>query len=162
MVKDVDTIQTIDISAVTQYDICFFDGALTELLFNDQSMIVGQRIFVGGSYMSGVFTPQMISLRRQGVYGLFNPGSVTVTNAPNQGSFTLSNNGLAGYLTDGTVTVDTFNATVFDNLAGLGQLQTTTTPVPIVARGLFLKDPLNNGAPTFFAGFVSDPPQPTN
>jgi len=162
MVNDVDTIQTIDISAVTQYEICFFDGALAELLFNDQSMIVGQRIFVGGSYVSGVFTPQMISLRRQGVYGLFNPGSVTVTNAPNQGSFTLSNNGLAGYLTDGTVTVDTFNATVFYNLNGLGQLQSTNTPIPIIARGLFLKDPLNNGAPTFFAGFVSDPPQPTN
>jgi len=162
MVNDVDTIQTINISAVSTYEICFFDGALTQLLFNDTSLIVGQRVFVGGSYVNSVFTPQMISLRRQGVYGLFNPGSVTVTNAPNGGSFTLSNNGLVGYLTDGTVTVDTFNATVFDNLTGLGQLQTTTTAVPIVARGLFLKDPLNNGAPTFFAGFVSDPPQPTN
>jgi len=162
MVKDVDTIQTINISAVSDYEICFFDGALTQLLFNDTSLIVGQRVFVGGSYVSGVFTPQMISLRRQGVYGMFNPASVTVTNSPNGGTFTISNNGLAGYLTDGTVTVDTFNGTVFYNLTGLNQLQTTSTAIPIVARGLFLKNPLNNNAPTFFAGFVSDPPQATN
>jgi len=162
MVSDVDTIQTIDISAVTQYDICFFDGALTELLFNDKSMIVGQRIFIGGSYVSGVFTPQMISLRRQGVYGMFVPGSVTVTNPPNGGSFKLYNNGLVGYSAGGPVTVDTFNATDFDSsLTGLNQLQNTSTAVPIVARGLFLKDPLT-GTPTFFAGFVADPPQPTN
>jgi len=162
MVSDVDTIQTINISAVSDYEICFFDGALTQLLFNDTSLIVGQRIFVGGSYVNSVFTPQMISLRRQGVYGMFNPGSVTVTNSPNGGTFTISNNGLAGYLTDGTVTVDTFNVTVFDNLTGLGQLQTTSTAIPIVARGLFLKNPLNNNTPTFFAGFVADPPQATN
>jgi hypothetical protein len=159
LVSDVDTIQTIDISAVSDssYEVCFFDNALTQMVFNNTSLIVGQRIFIGGDYAGGVFTPTMISLRRQGVYGLFNVGSVTVTNG-NAGSFTISNNGLAGYLTGGTVTVDTFNATVFWNLSGLSQLQTETTAIPIIARGLFLKNP-STGNPTFYAGFVADPQQ---
>jgi len=160
MVSDVDSIQTFDITAVTQYDVCFFDNTLTQLVFSDSSsLIVGQRIFVGGSYGNSTFTPQMISLRRQGVYGMFNVGSVTVTN-DNAGSFTMANDGLAGYTTNGTVTVDTFNGTVFFNLSGLSQLQGETTSVPIVARGLLLKDP-TTGNPTFYAGFVADPPQPT-
>ena len=31
LVNDVDTIQTIDVAAVTQYDMCFFDGLLPTL-----------------------------------------------------------------------------------------------------------------------------------
>lgn len=80
MVSDVDTIQTIDISQVTEYDICFLDGPLTNILFNDTSVEVGQRIFIGGSFSGGVFAPTMISLRRQGLYGTLVSGSVTITN----------------------------------------------------------------------------------
>ena len=58
----------------------------------------------------------------------------------------------------GPVTVSTFNGSDFFNLSGLGQLQTTTTAVPLVARGLLLKDPAN-GTIEFYAGFVADPPQ---
>jgi hypothetical protein len=162
MVSDVDTIQTFDIGNVSgsNYEICFFDNALTQLVFDGPSdLIVGQRIFIGGSYSDGTFTPEMISLRRQGVYGLFNVGSVTVTNG-NAGSFTIANNGLAGYTTNGTVTVDTFNGTVFFNLTGLSQLESETTAIPIIARGLLLNDP-TTGNPTFYAGWVADPPQPT-
>jgi hypothetical protein len=160
MVSDVDTIQTITIGAVTNYEVCFFDNALTQFVFSDSSdLIVGQRIFIGGSFSDGTFTPTMISLRRQGVYGTFNVGSVTVTNG-NAGSFTIANNGLAGYTTNGTVTVDTFNGTVFFNLTGLNQLESETTAIPIIARGLLLKDP-TSGNPTFYAGWVADPPQPS-
>jgi len=159
MVSDVDTIQTFDITAVTTYEVCFFDNTLTQFVFSSSSdLIVGQRIFIGGSYSDGTFTPTMISLRRQGVYGLLNVGSVTVTDG-NAGSFTLSNNGLVGYTTGGTVTVDTFNGTVFFNLTGLSQLQSETTAIPLVVRGLFLKDP-TTGNPTFYAGLVADPPTP--
>ena len=155
LVADVDTIQTVNISAVTQYDICFLDGPLTNALFNDTSIEVGQRIFVGGSYSGGVFTPSMISLRRQGLYGTFVPASVTVTNG-NAGSFQITNNGLVGYAVGGPVTVNTFNGTLFFNLTGLGQLQTTSTAIPLVTRGLLLKDPVS-GTPEFYAGLVAAP-----
>jgi hypothetical protein len=44
----VDSVQTIDLSAVSTYDVCFFDNILTQQLFNDSSLVVGQRIFIGG------------------------------------------------------------------------------------------------------------------
>ncbi len=161
MVSDVDTIQTIDITAVTNYEVCFFDNALTQFVFSGPSdLLVGQRIFIGGDYSNPTFTPTMISLRRQGVYGMLNAGSVTVSDG-NAGVFTLANNGLVGYSTGGIVTVETFNATVFFNLTGLSQLQSETTAIPIEARGLFLKDP-TTGNPTFYAGLVSTPPQSTS
>ncbi|MGA2100449.1 MAG: DUF4382 domain-containing protein [Candidatus Sulfotelmatobacter sp.] len=156
MVSDVDTIQTVDVSAVTTYDICFMDNMLTNAVFNDTSVVVGQRIFIGGSYVSSVFTPAMISLRLQGVYGLFVPGSAAV-NSGNAGSFQLSNNGLVGYSVGGPVTVNTFSGTAFFNLSGLSQLQTTTTAIPVVARGLLLKDPVS-GTPEVYAGWVATPP----
>ena len=65
-------------------------------LFGSSSMLVGQRIFIGGSF-GGTFTPDFISLRRQGVYGLVVPGSVTVTSG-NAGDFQLLNTGLLGIL----------------------------------------------------------------
>ena len=158
LVSEVDTIQTVDISAVTDYEICFLDGPLTGALFNNTSIEVGQRIFIGGSYVSPTFTPQMISLRRQGVYGLFVPGSVTVTNG-NAGSFQLSNNGLVGYAANGPVTVYTGNDTLFFNLSGLNALAGDTTAVPLITRGLLLQDPNNKGNLAFFAGLVAEPPQ---
>jgi hypothetical protein len=159
MVSDVDTIQTVDVSAISNssYDICFFNGGLTQYLFNNTSVVVGQRIFVGGSFSNSTFTPSMISLRLQGVYGTFVPGSVTVTDN-NAGSFQISNNGLVGYSAGGPVTVNTFNFTYFYNLNGLGQLQTTNTALPLVTGGLFLKDPIS-GNPELYVGVVTDPPQ---
>lgn len=156
MVSDVDTIQTIDVSQVSTYDICFMNGPVTEAVFNSSSVVVGQRIFVGGSYSNSTFTPQMISLRLQGVYGVFVPSSVTVNNG-NAGSFQMSNNGLVGYSVGGPVTVNTFNFTYFYNLTGLNQLQSTSTDVPLITRGLLLKS--SGGTPEVYAGLVADPPQ---
>ena len=155
MVADVDTIQTIDVSQVSMYDICFMSGPVTNAVFNDSTVIVGQRIFVGGSYANSVFTPAMISLRLQGVYGMFVPASVTVTNG-NAGTFQLTNNGLVGYSAGGPVTVETFNFTDFFNLNGLSALQSTTNATPVVARGLLLKDPVTLN-PTVYAGLVFEP-----
>jgi hypothetical protein len=157
MVADVDTIQTVDVSQVSTYDVCFLNGPVTDAVFNDSTVIVGQRIFIGGSYASNVFTPTMISLRLQGVYGMFVPASVTVSNG-NAGSFLLSNQGLVGYSAGGPVTMNTFNATVFFNLTGLNQLQSTATAIPLVTRGLLLKDPVS-GNPEVYAGWVATPPQ---
>ncbi|MGO9862102.1 MAG: DUF4382 domain-containing protein [Terriglobales bacterium] len=162
MVIDVDTVQTIDISAVTQYDICFLDGPLTGVLFNNTLLEVGQRIFIGGSYVNSTFTPQMISLRRQGVYGMLVPTTVSITSG-NEGSFELSNNGLIGYAAGGPVTVYTGNNTAFFNLSGgLSTLEGDNTAVPLVVHGLLLEDPNNPGNLAFFAGWVAAPPQPTN
>jgi len=158
----VDSIQTINVSAIesSSYDICFFNGAITEAVFGPTSVVVGQRIFVGGSYAGSTFTPTMISLRLQGMYGLFVPDSVTVTNE-NTGTFQVSNNGLVGYSVGGPVTVNTYNnLTYFYDLTGLNQLQTTTTQIPLITRGLLLQNP-TSGTPQFYAGLVADPPQPT-
>ncbi len=159
MVGDVDSIQTIDVSQVSTYDVCFLNGPLTNAVFNDTTVVVGQRVFIGGSFASNVFTPTMISLRLQGVYGTFVPASVVAVNG-NAGSFQLSNNGLVGYSVGGPVTVNTYNVTYFRNLTGLGQLQSTTTAIPVVARGLLLLDPVS-GNPEVYAGMVSEP-SPSN
>jgi hypothetical protein len=152
-VSDIDSIQTVDVSAVTTYDICFFNGPVTNLLFNDTSVVIGQRIFVGGSYSNSVFTPEMLSLRLQGVYGTYVPESTSVTNG-NAGTFELSNDGLVGYSAGGAVTVNTFNVTVFNNLTGLSQLESTNSDIPLVVRGLLLD---TNGTPEMYVGLVSEP-----
>ncbi len=156
LVSDVDTIQTINVSAVTQYDMCFFDNLFTNALFNDQSVIVGQRIFIGGSYSSSVFTPQMISLRFQGVYGTLTQGSVAITNG-NAGTFQLQNNALIGYSLGGApLNVATGNGTLFINTTGLSALQADGS-TPLVAGGLLFVNPLNN-TPVLAAAVVATPP----
>jgi len=155
LVADVDTVQTIDVSQVSTYEICFL-GQVVSSMFSDTSVVVGQRIFIGGSYANSVFTPTMISLRLQGVYGTFVPSSVVINNG-NAGSFQLSNNGLVGFAVGGPVTVNTYPLTFFFDLNGLSQLQSTTTPIPLIAGGLLLKDPVS-GTPEVYAGVVADPP----
>jgi hypothetical protein len=157
MVSDVDTIQTINIGAVSEYAICFLDGPLANALFNSTSLEVGQRIFIGGTYVNPTFTPQMVSLRRQGVYGMLVPG--TVTSGDSGGSFQLSNGGLIGYAANGPVTVFTGNDTLFFNLNGLSALSGDSTPVPLITRGLLLEEPNNPGSIGFYAGLVAQPPQ---
>jgi hypothetical protein len=153
----IDSIQTVTVSDVSTYDICFFNGAVTEALFSPTSVEVGQRIFVGGSYSNTTFTPTMISLRLQGMYGLFVPGSVTVVDG-NLGNFQVSNNGLVGYSVGGPVTVNTGNVTTFFNLTGLNQLQTTTTAIPLISRGLLLENQ-SSGTVQMYAGLVTEPVQ---
>jgi hypothetical protein len=155
LVSDVDTIQTIDVSAVSsnQYDICFFNNLFTNALFNPSHVLVGQRIFIGGSYSDNVFTPQMVSLRLQGVYGTMT-GTANIVSG-NIGSFELQNNALIGYSLGGApLTVWTGNATLFINTTGLGAL---TNGEPLVAGGLLFYDELAGG-PIMAAGVVADPP----
>jgi len=155
-VGDVDSIQTIDVSAVTTYDMCFFDNLFTNALFNSSSVIVGQRVFIGGTFASNVFTPQMISLRFQGVYGMLTQGSVNVVDG-NAGTFQLQNNALIGYSLGGApLTVATGNVTLFVNTTGLSALQSGGA-MPLVAGGLLFVDPLNS-TPVMAAAVVADPP----
>ena len=157
LVGNIDTIQTIDVSAVNQYDMCFFDNLFTNALFNSSSVIVGQRIFIGGSYSNSVFTPQMISLRFQGVYGTLNPGSVNIDSG-NVGSFQLQNNALIGYSLGGApLTVGTGNGTLFVNTTGLSTLQSAGS-TPLVAGGLLFVSPITS-TPVMAAAVVAEPQQ---
>ena len=150
----VDTVQTIDLSAVSTYDVCFFDNILTQQVFNDASLVVGQRIFIGGSIAGGVFTPQMVSLRRQGVVGALVANSVIVTGGTgsNQGYFQMQNDALMSYSAGGPFTVLTGDKTFFVNINGLAGLQQAGTP-NLISRGLVFKNPAN-GKPVVVAGRV--------
>lgn len=141
---------TFDVSAVQTYDVSFINNWLTNFVFDNSSMVGGQRIFVGGSWSSSTttFTPDLISLRRQGVVGLLVANSVTVTNG-NAGSFQLQNNGLLGWVAQGPFTVDTNNATLFFNVTGLSSLSSAGT-TPIVVGGLVLKNQ-TSGLPEVYA-----------
>jgi Domain of unknown function (DUF5666) len=140
----VDSVLTLDVSQVQQYDVCFFDNWFTNFLFNNSSMVVGQRIFIGGSYDSstGAFTPAIISLRRQGVVGDLVANSVSITSG-NQGSFQLQNNLLLGYVLGSPLTVNTGNGTNFVNISGLSGLQAAGS-TNLVVRGLVFKNASGN------------------
>jgi hypothetical protein len=153
----IDTVQTIDVSAASTYDICFFNNSWfsPNNLFGNSSMLVGQRIFIGGTFSTPTFTPDFISLRRQGVSGLVVPGSVTVTSG-NAGNFQLLNTGILGLSLTGPLTVKTGAGTLFfqgnSNTLTLTDLQTASAvaSVPVVARGLVLKD-TTTGDPVLWA-----------
>jgi hypothetical protein len=136
----VDSVYTVDLSQVTEYDICFIDNWFTSELFNSSSLVIGQRIFVGGTYMSNVFTPRMVSLRRQGVVGSLVPNSVNIVSG-NQGSFQMQNDALMSYSAGGPFTVFTVDKTVFVNINGLSGLQAAGS-TNLLARGLVLYDPV--------------------
>lgn len=149
----VDTVQTINLSNVNaaNYKVCFFDNWLTQEVFSDSSLVVGQRIFIGGNVASGVFTPDMVSLRRQGVFGTLVANSVAITGG-NLGSFQMQNDALMSYAAGGPFTVDTGNLTIFENIDGLSGLQAAGTP-NLIARGLVFKNQ-TSGVPIVVAGRV--------
>jgi len=144
----VDTVYTVDLSAVTEYDVCFFDNWFTQQLFNGSTLVVGQRIFVGGVEQSGTFTPNMVSLRRQGVIGTLVENSVSIIGG-NVGSFQMQNDLLMSYSAGGPFTVNTGAGTIFENINGLAGLQGAGA-ANLVARGLVFKD-LNTGKPVVWA-----------
>jgi hypothetical protein len=150
-----DTVQTINIAAVTVYNVCPFNNGwfTTTSLFSNSLLLVGQRIFVGGTFANPVLASDVISLRRQGVYGTVVPASVTVTNAgTGAGTFQLSNTGLLGYSLVAPLKVNTGSGTLFFQgnssvltLTGLGTASATAS-VGVVARGLVLKDTISGDA----------------
>lgn len=153
----VDSVYTVDLSSVSSnnYEVCFFDNLFTQTLFNSSSLVIGQRIFVGGSYESGTFTPDLVSLRLQGIWGSLMPGSVAVgVNPPNQGTFQMQNEGLMSYAYGGgAFPVNTFNFTNFVNvngLAGLGNAGSTN----LVTVGLVFRNQ-TTGLPVVDAGLVA-------
>ena len=149
----VDTVQTVDVTAVSTYDLCPFNNGWfsTAGLFTSSSVLVGQRILVGGTFLSSIFTPNFVSLRRQGVYGAVVPASVNVTNAgTGAGTFQLSNAALLGFalaapLNTGAGTLFFQGNSAALTLTGL-QSATATASVGVVTRGLVLKDSVSGDA----------------
>lgn len=149
----VDSVYTVDLSSVAQYDVCFFDNWFTQQFFSGSTLVVGQRIFVGGTYQSGTFTPKMVSLRRQGVLGTLVENSVNITDASsNTGNFQMQNDLLMSYSAGGPFTVNTGAGTTFVNINGLTGLQSAGA-ANLVVRGLVFKD-LTTGKPVVWAGWV--------
>jgi len=147
----VDSVYTANLSTVSQYDICFIDNWFTSELFSGSSLVVGQRIFVGGTYQSSVFTPGMVSLRRQGVIGSLVENSVNITSG-NQGNYQMQNDALMSYSAGGPFTVYTGNLTTFVNINGLTGLQAAGA-ANLISRGLVFYDP-NTQKPIVWAGRV--------
>jgi hypothetical protein len=147
----VDRVYTVDLSQVSQYDICFIDNWFTNELFSASSLVVGQRIFVGGVYQSNAFTPDMVSLRRQGVVGSLVTNSVNITSG-NLGSYQMQNDALMSYSAGGPFTVYTGAKTVFVNINGLTGLQAAGA-TNLISRGLVFYDP-NTNKPIVWAGRV--------
>ncbi len=135
----VDSVYTVNLSGVTNYDICFIDDWFTNELFGPSSLVVGQRIFVGGTYSGNTFTPDMVSLRRQGVVGTLVPQSVNIVDA-DLGSFQMQNDALLSYAAGGAFTVATGSQTLFLNIDGLGGLQSAGA-VNLISRGLVFYNP---------------------
>jgi hypothetical protein len=146
----VDMPATLNVSAVSKYAICFVNNWFTNQLFNSTTLVAGQRIFVGGTYDStaNTFTPEGISLRRQGVVGDLVANSVTISNG-NLGSFQLQNNLMLGYILGGPLTVETSNKTNFINVNGLAGLQAAGS-AKLIVHGLILKE-AKTGAPVMWA-----------
>ena len=133
---------TIDVSGVTDYDIRHFDNWFTQLLFNNSSMVTGQRIAIGGTLDTTsnppTSVPQRIVLRRQGVVGDLVPNSVNIISG-NLGNFQIQNNSLFGYILGTPLTVNTGNSTRFINISGLAAMQTGGS-MKLVVHGLILKN----------------------
>jgi len=147
----VDSVYTVNLSLVSQYDICFIDNWFTNELFSGSSLVVGQRIFVGGTYPSNLFTPDLVSLRRQGVIGSLVENSVNITSG-NQGNYQMQNDLLMSYSAGGPFTVYTGAKTVFVNINGLSGLQAAGA-ANLISRGLVFYDP-NTSKPIVWAGRV--------
>lgn len=151
----VDTIATIDLSNINanNYEICFFDNWLTQQVFGPSSLVIGQRIFIGGTVSGTTFTPDMVSLRRQGVVGALVSDSVDITggSGSNLGYFQMQNDALMSYSAGGPFKVFTGDATIFENIDGLSGLAAAGTP-NLIARGLVFKG--LSGKPIVVAGRV--------
>src|SRR5262249_43944838 len=146
----VGTVTTLDVSQVTNYSIRLLDNWFTSFVFNNSSMVPGQRIAIGGSInaATNAFVPSHIALRRQGVAGDLVLNSVGINNGK-AGSLQLQNNHMLGYVLGAPLAVETSNATKFTNLNGLADIQSGGN-MALAAYGLVLKDPVS-GNPTMYA-----------
>src|SRR5262249_31391795 len=139
---------TFDVSQVNNYSIRLLDNWFSNFLFNSSTLVVGQRIAIGGTINNNAFVPSHIVLRRQGVAGDLVLNSVIINNG-NAGSFQIQNNGMMGYILGAPLLVETASSTRFQGVNGLPGIQSGGN-MRLATYGLILKDQ-TSGSPVLFA-----------
>ena len=117
---------------------------LTEYLFNNSTLLAGQRVAIGGP-ATGATNPQDVTVKRvvlrsRGYNATVVPGSVSTTN----GSFQIHVNDFAGLLIPETVTVYTDPNTSFRST--FTAISSVTDGQKVRVVGLFLKNPSTGNA----------------
>ncbi len=143
---------TLNLDANAEFRIHYLDIPVASMLFNRESMVIGQRIAVGGfidtSSGPATLVARRVILHRQGLEGRAVSGSVVIVNG-NQGHFLLNNQGFWGYLFGGPLRVRSTEFTRYRNLSGLSAIDPN---LPLRVMGLLLRDP--NGDPVLVAGLI--------
>ncbi|MGA8224117.1 MAG: DUF4382 domain-containing protein [Candidatus Acidiferrales bacterium] len=136
-------IDPIALTGHENYMISYLHIPLTTLLFGPGSQLAGQRIILGGKLNNSTNPPALtvhrVVLERQGQRGPWTPGSTQIQNG-NNGTFTFTDNYLAGVLLPKPLTVISTNFTNYINLNGLAAL-TGPNPIPLRVVGYILIDP---------------------
>ncbi len=136
----------------TVFRIHHLDLPVADLLFNRSSLVLGQRVAVGGLIDSTQNPPALDTrraiLHRQGLEGMAVEGSVQVEEG-NRGSFLLANHGFFGYLFAGPLRIRSTERTDYVNLAGLSAIEPS---MRLRVVGLVLRD--GNGNPLLLAGRI--------
>ncbi len=93
------------VSNTTIFDIYHLNLPITQLLFNDSRMVVGQAVVAGGTVDNTTTPPTLdarrVVLHRQGIDGQAVSGTINL----NTGTFQLQNNGFWGYVLSAPVPV---------------------------------------------------------
>jgi hypothetical protein len=136
-------IDPIALTGHENYMISYLHIPLSSLLFGPGSQLAGQRIIFGGKLDNSTNPPGLtvhrVVLERQGQRGPWVPGSTQIQNG-NNGTFTFTDNYLAGVLLPKPLTVISTNFTNFINLNGLADLS-GPNPIPLRIVGYILIDP---------------------
>lgn len=146
-------IATVDLSGNEKYSIYWMHGPLAEFLFNQDLLLPGQHIAVGGPATGAAnaqaVTVKRVMLRAWGFNGTVAPGSEN----GNTDSFQMQVNGFAGVLMPQTVTVYITDRTTFrDGFSDLGAIG-DNDKVRVV--GLLLKDP-TSGQSVIVGRYIDD------
>jgi hypothetical protein len=149
-----DTIASFSLNGNEKYLIYRLNLPITELLFNNSSLIAPQAVTVGGPVSNNTPTVRRVVLHRQGVSGPWVTGSTVVQNG-NSGTFQMQEQGIVGVLLNKPLTVLTSNNTQFVGLSGLGAL-TGNQAIPLHVVGLLLENPGMN-SPVLVANRVETP-----
>ncbi len=146
-------IATVDLSGNEKYSIYWMHGALAEFLFNQNLLLPGQHVAVGGP-ASGAANAQAVTVKRVMLRAWgFNGNVVPGGESGNTDSFQMQVNGFAGVLIPQTVTVYITDRTTFrDGFNGLGDIS-DNDKVRVV--GLLLKDP-TSGQSVIVGRYVDD------
>jgi hypothetical protein len=132
---------TLNLNGSEKYRVRLFGFSIGTRLFDQNNLVAGQQIAVGGVVNSNQtsLTVHRVVLEPQGQIGTWVPGSTNIVGG-NTGNFKLTDDSLAGVLFNGPIEVFTFDLlTDFEGISGLSAL-TGQTSIPLRVRGLILLD----------------------